>query len=112
MAKVELTTYYKILFILHPTPQIDKKSLPHIELSPSNHRVKSFLFPLPKKQEKRPLALSRLQIDPEAWRQLSTGFEREFSQLIGREASVQHACDLLGRQWAKGAARCRALFAP
>jgi hypothetical protein len=61
---------------------------------------------------KTPALLTRLQIDPEAWRQLSTGFEREFSQLIGREASVQHACDLLGRHWAKGAARCRALFAP
>jgi REP element-mobilizing transposase RayT len=61
---------------------------------------------------KTPDILSRLHIGPEAWLRLSTGFEREFSQLIGREAAVQQACDLLGRRWARGTSRCRALFAP
>ncbi len=61
---------------------------------------------------KTPNVLTRLQIDSEAWRQLTTGFEMEFSQLIGTEQFVQHACDRLGQRWAKGASRCRALFAP
>jgi REP element-mobilizing transposase RayT len=57
-----------------------------------------------------PPILQRLHIEPQAWIQLATQFESDFSSLVGRAENVQQACATLGRRWARGAGRCRQLF--
>ncbi len=59
-----------------------------------------------------PPILKRLQIQPKAWLELTTGFEANFCTLVGRADVVQQACASLGQKWARGASHCRALFSP
>ncbi len=59
-----------------------------------------------------PPILKRLQIQPEAWLELTSGFESHFCTLVGRVDVVQQASAAFGRKWARGTSHCRALFSP
>jgi hypothetical protein len=59
-----------------------------------------------------PPILKRLHIQPEAWLELTTGFESHFCTLVGRADVVQQACAARGQKWARGTSHCRALFSP
>jgi hypothetical protein len=57
-----------------------------------------------------PPILERLGITPEAWLQLSTEFETQFSRWIGQAEHVEQACVRGGRHWVRGIRACRRLF--
>jgi len=57
-----------------------------------------------------PPILQRLKIEPEAWLQLTTRFEADFCNLVGRPDSLSGACAALGLNWARGTSHCRAMF--
>ena len=57
-----------------------------------------------------PPILDRLQIDQQAWLSMTIEFEDLFSSLVGKEQSVQYACELQGRRWAHGINACRHHF--
>ncbi len=57
-----------------------------------------------------PPILQRLQINPKAWLQMTTGFESRFSSLVGQAHHVQAACEQQGQAWAHGISACRQLF--
>ncbi len=57
-----------------------------------------------------PPILQRLQIEPKAWLQMTTGFESQFSSLVGQAHHVQAACEQQGQAWAHGISACRHLF--
>jgi len=57
-----------------------------------------------------PPILKRLHIEPQAWLQLSTGFEKQFCHLVGHPEAVKKACGQLGQRWAWGTSQCRAMF--
>ncbi len=59
-----------------------------------------------------PRILKRLQIQPEAWLELTTGFESNSRTLVGRADMVEQARAAFGRKWARGTSHCRALFSP
>ncbi len=59
-----------------------------------------------------PPILQRLQIESQAWLQLSTRFEADFCNLVGRPDSLPGACAALGLNWARGTSHCRAMFSP
>ncbi len=60
--------------------------------------------------ENTPPILPRLQIDPEAWLRLTTHFEADFCNLVGRPDSLPSACARLGLKWARGTSCCKAMF--
>jgi len=57
-----------------------------------------------------PPILQRLKIEPDAWVQLTTRFEEDFGNLVGRPDSLPAACAALGLCWARGTSHCRAMF--
>lgn len=57
-----------------------------------------------------PPILKRLQIEEEAWLSLTKGFEGLFTSLVGKEQSVQYACEQQGKQWTHGINACRYHF--
>ena len=57
-----------------------------------------------------PPILQRLKIEPDAWLQLTTRFEDDFCNLVGRPDSLPGACAALGLNWARGTSHCRAMF--
>lgn len=57
-----------------------------------------------------PPILKRLQIEPEAWLSLTNGFEDLFTSLVGKERSVQAACEQQGKRWSHGINACRYHF--
>jgi len=57
-----------------------------------------------------PSILQRLKIEPDAWLQLTTRFEDDFCNLVGRPDSLPGACAALGLSWARGTSHCRKMF--
>ncbi len=57
-----------------------------------------------------PPILERLQIEQEAWLSLTDSFETLFTSLVGKETSVQAACEQQGKRWTHGINACRHYF--
>ena len=57
-----------------------------------------------------PPILERLQIKREAWLSLTKGFEGLFTSLVGKEESVQYACEQQRKRWTHGINACRYHF--
>lgn len=57
-----------------------------------------------------PPILKRLQIEQKAWLSLTQSFEALFTSLVGKEHSVQIACEQQGKRWTHGINACRYHF--
>jgi REP element-mobilizing transposase RayT len=60
--------------------------------------------------EDLPAILTRLQIEPEQWCNLTTRFESRFKYLVGGVQAIRRACREINRNWVHGVSNSRALL--